>query len=164
MKLKRKNMDMGSDDENNVDDEEKEPFQAEDVEEEEEDDDIIDGDILRKRDLRGAFALNYAIVSVLRGIASLSDDQLAECEKRLWEAKALAEKDTNWIGRRVVVGVTMLSAGIVQVLQQKFMRGVWHILRSFQYIKSLKESTPVHGRRHKFRFAPLLSTRSATST
>ena len=33
MKLKRKNMDMGSDDENNVDDEGEESFQAEDVEE-----------------------------------------------------------------------------------------------------------------------------------
>ena len=110
-----------------------------DEEEDENDDDIIDGDVLKKRDLRGAFALNYAIVSVLRGIASLSDDQLAECESRLWEAKALAEKDTNWIGRRVVVGVAQLTAGIVQVLQQKFVRGVWNILRSFQYIKSLKK-------------------------
>eukprot|EP00121_Abeoforma_whisleri_P004964 Awhi_evm1s4490 len=31
------------------------------------------------RDMRGSFALVYALVSLMRGIASFADDQLKEC-------------------------------------------------------------------------------------
>ena len=48
-------------------------------------------------DLRGAFALNYALTSVIKGILSMANDQLDECADRLWRADALAAEADDWI-------------------------------------------------------------------
>ena len=88
--------------------------------ENEEDNDAAEeeNDSLEARDVRGAFALQYAIVGLMKGVASLANDQLDECLARLWEADRLAALDTPWVGKKVVRGVCTLCAGIVQCLQQ----------------------------------------------
>lgn len=95
-------------------------------------------DDLAARDVRGAFALNYAMVHLLRGVASLSNDQLDECLSRLWEADRLASLDTNWVGKKIIRGVCTLCAGIVLCLQHNLVRGVYNILRSWQWIRYLR--------------------------
>ena len=100
----------------------------------------VEDDSLEARDVRGAFALQYAIVGLMKGVASLANDQLDECLARLWEADALATLDTNWVGKKVVRGVCTLCAGVVQCLQQNIVRGVYNILRSWsvgiRYLRS----------------------------
>ena len=82
----------------------------------EEDDEAPSDDRVERRDTRGAFALQYALVGLLRGVSTLSDEQLPECKSRLWHADALASLDTDWVGKRVVRGVCTLCAGIVHCL------------------------------------------------
>ena len=96
------------------------------------------GDRLDKRDVRGAFALMHAMVAVLRGIASLANDQLDECMARLQAADALACRDCEWVGKPVVRGVCTLAIGLVQCMQHQLVAGAWNILRSWQWIKHLK--------------------------
>jgi hypothetical protein len=38
-------------------------------------------------DLRGAFALCHALTSVIKGVASLANDQLDECLQRCWQVR-----------------------------------------------------------------------------
>ena len=104
----------------------------------EEDSAPADCDRIELRDTRGAFALQYAIVGLMRGVASLAADQLDECQRRLWEADALAALDTSWVGRKVVRGMCTLVAGLVQCLQREPVRGVWNIVRSWQWLRHLK--------------------------
>ena len=54
------------------------------------------------------------------------------------EADRLAALDTNWVGRKVVRGCCTLVAGLVQCLQRDVIRGVWHIVRSWQWLKALR--------------------------
>ena len=58
----------------------------------------LDGD----HDMRDSFALVYALVLVLKGIGSLSQDQLTECVVRLKDADSIScsIKD-NWVGKKV---------------------------------------------------------------
>lgn len=97
-----------------------------------------DDDRLEARDTRGAFALQFAVVGLMRGVASLANDQLDECLARLWEADALAAQDTAWVGRKVTRGVCTLVAGVVQCLQRNAVKGVYNILRSWQWIRCLR--------------------------
>jgi len=90
------------------------------------------------RDLRGAFALMHAFTAVLKGVASLADDQLAECLERLWNADALAAEEKEWLGRSLVRGLCTLMGGIIQCLQHNFIKGVFNVLRSWLWIKVLQ--------------------------
>jgi len=94
-----------------------------------------DGEV---RDVRGAFALEYALVSVIRGVASLADDQLDECLERLWYAEELASNDSEWIGKSMVRGIVTLVGGVIQCLQHSFVKGVYNILKSWMWIKTLQ--------------------------
>mmetsp|Transcript_8809 Transcript_8809/g.16447 ORF Transcript_8809/g.16447 Transcript_8809/m.16447 type:complete len:722 (+) Transcript_8809:287-2452(+) len=90
------------------------------------------------RDLRGAFALQYALVSVIKGVASLANDQLDECLQRLWHAEELSSKDSEWLGKSVVRGICTLMGGVIQVLQHSFVKGVYNVLKSWMWIKVLQ--------------------------
>jgi len=89
-------------------------------------------------DLRGAFALQYAIVGLLRGVASMEDDQLDDCLARLWEADRLASLDAPWVGRKVVRGVCHLTAGVVECLRKTPVRGAFHVAGSWRWLRHLK--------------------------
>jgi len=89
-------------------------------------------------DLRGAFALIYALVSVMRGIATFADDQLIECESRLKRADELACKDDAWVGRKVVRGICTIQIGVIQILQQSYVKGFFNVIKSWGWIKSLE--------------------------
>eukprot|EP00565_Helicotheca_tamesis_P005358 CAMPEP_0185735250 /NCGR_PEP_ID=MMETSP1171-20130828/24688_1 /TAXON_ID=374046 /ORGANISM="Helicotheca tamensis, Strain CCMP826" /LENGTH=693 /DNA_ID=CAMNT_0028405473 /DNA_START=3 /DNA_END=2084 /DNA_ORIENTATION=+ len=91
-----------------------------------------------KIDLRGAFAVQFAIVGLLRGVASMEDDQLDECLSRLWKADELASNDTAWVGRKVCRGICYLMAGIVECLRKQPLQGVVHMARSWIWLRSLK--------------------------
>eukprot|EP00947_MAST-08B_sp_MAST-8B-sp1_P000601 g601.t1 len=102
-----------------------------------------------ERDLRSAFALEWALVSVVKGMASLSNDQLDECLARLWTCDALAQKAEAWVGRKVVRGICVLQAGMIQLMQHSFVKGVVNVLRSWQWIKCLKkEALNFQGQEH----------------
>ena len=105
---------------------------------EDEEDEEETRDTIETRDVRGAFALQFAVVGLLRGVASLANDQLDECLSRLWEADRLASLDTPWVGKKVTRGVCTLVAGVVLCLQQNLVRGVYNILRSWQWIRYLR--------------------------
>jgi hypothetical protein len=62
-----------------------------------------------EHDLRGAFALNYALSSVIKGVASMENDQLDECRERLIEAQRLASEGDAWIGQAVVCGICTVN-------------------------------------------------------
>ena len=114
-------------------------LKGEQNDEEEEADAIhANADDLSARDVRGAFALQFAIVGLMRGVASLANDQLDECLARLWEADRLAALDAPWVGKKVVRGVCTLCAGVVQCLQHNLVKGVFNILRSWQWIRYLR--------------------------
>jgi len=91
-----------------------------------------------ERDLRGAFALTYALVSVMKGVATFADDQLKECEERLKVADALASKDVNWIGKKVVRGICTITIGVIQLLAGSWAAGLYNIMKSWSWINSLK--------------------------
>lgn len=52
-----------------------------------------------EHDLRGAFALNFALAAVIRGVLSMENDQLDECRERLIEADRLAADGDTWVGQ-----------------------------------------------------------------
>ena len=89
--------------------------------------DAVEGE----HDLRGAFALNFALAAVIKGVASMENDQLDECRARLLEADRLAAAGDAWAGQDVVRGICTLQLGAVQVLQHAFAKGVWNVLRSW---------------------------------
>ena len=79
-----------------------------------------------------------ALVAMLRGVASLANDQLDDCLARLQEADRLARFDCNWVGRKVVRGVCTLMIGCVQCMMMNPVKGVWNVLRSWQWIRCLQ--------------------------
>ena len=98
---------------------------------------------------RSAFALEWALVSVVKGMASLNNDQLDECLERLWTCDALAQKADVWVGRKVVRGICVLCAGMVQIMQKSYVKGVVNVVKSWQYIKCLKkEALHFQGQEH----------------
>eukprot|EP00656_Telonema_subtile_P041359 TRINITY_DN4648_c0_g1_i2.p1 TRINITY_DN4648_c0_g1~~TRINITY_DN4648_c0_g1_i2.p1 ORF type:complete len:432 (+),score=122.71 TRINITY_DN4648_c0_g1_i2:130-1425(+) len=94
--------------------------------------------IPEQRDNRGAFALQYALVSVIKGVASLANDQLDECLERLWKADELAALAPQWIGKDVIRGVCTLMGGVIQCMQHAFPKGVWNICSSWKWLRSLQ--------------------------
>merc|ERR1712083_459085 len=89
-------------------------------------------------DLRGSFALQWALVAVIRGISSLANDQLDECLTRLWRADELTTESDDWVGKSVVRGICNLAGGIIQLMQFSFAKGVWNVLNSWRWIRDLK--------------------------
>jgi len=68
-----------------------------------------EGSNVGRRDMRGAFALQYALVSVIKGVASLANDQLDECLKRLWFAEELSSEDQDWVGKVSLMSFLFVS-------------------------------------------------------
>jgi len=101
-----------------------------------------------ERDIRAGFALQYALAAVTRGVASLSNDQLSECLERLWHADKLCvdSPDEHWVGKDVIRGACTLAGGVIQILQHSFVKGVFNVLRSWQWISCLqKDALPYDG-------------------
>eukprot|EP00957_Ditylum_brightwellii_P202103 15328607-Ditylum_brightwellii.AAC.1 len=97
-----------------------------------------DNDSSKGIDLRGAFALQYAIIGLLRGVASMEDGQLDECLARLWKADELAAQDTAWVGRKVCRGICYLVAGIVECLRKQPVKGVVYMAKSWIWLRTMK--------------------------
>ena len=75
----------------------------------------------------------------MRGVASLANDQLDECLSRLWEADRLASLDTPLGGQKGRPRrVHPLRGRRVLCLQHNLVRGVYNILRSWQWIRYLR--------------------------
>mmetsp|Transcript_24103 Transcript_24103/g.54954 ORF Transcript_24103/g.54954 Transcript_24103/m.54954 type:complete len:639 (+) Transcript_24103:80-1996(+) len=94
-------------------------------------------------DLRGSFGLMNSLAALLHGLASLADDQLRECQDRVWRAEGMAQLDKEWDGKNIVRGVCFLMGGVVQCMQHSFAKGVWNILRCWPFISGL-DKTALH--------------------
>jgi len=91
-----------------------------------------------EHDLRGCFAFVRALISLINGLASMEDNQLQLVSERVWAADALCVLDSDWAGRTVLRGLCLLVAGLVEVMQGAATRGIWHILRSWLWLRSLE--------------------------
>eukprot|EP00929_Paragymnodinium_shiwhaense_P069630 TRINITY_DN35112_c0_g1_i1.p1 TRINITY_DN35112_c0_g1~~TRINITY_DN35112_c0_g1_i1.p1 ORF type:complete len:678 (-),score=190.08 TRINITY_DN35112_c0_g1_i1:23-2056(-) len=91
-----------------------------------------------EHDPRGAFAFVGAIMSLIHGLASLENDQLDTVLQRVWAADELLAADGDWAGRTVLRGLCLLVAGVVEIAQMSIPQGVFHILRSWLWLRSLE--------------------------
>lgn len=82
--------------------------------------------------------MQYALLAMSKGIASLSDDQLSQCLERLRLALRLTKLDKDWIGRKGVKGLCMLAIGLIELLEQAFIKGIYNIMRSWKHIRILR--------------------------
>lgn len=89
-------------------------------------------------DMRGAFAFVSALMSLVNGLASLELNQLEIVLSRVWAADELLALDGDWPGRTVLRGLCMLVAGIVEIMQGGVTRGIWHVLRSWLWLRTLE--------------------------
>jgi hypothetical protein len=111
----------------------------------------MDDDSGRKsdeHDLRGAFGLNYGLAAVIRGISTLSNDQLDECQERMWEADRLASEGDKWIGQDICRGICTALGGLIQIMQHNFLKGSWNLIRSWMWVRRLmgKEAQEFEGK------------------
>jgi len=91
-----------------------------------------------EHDLRGGFAFVGSIFQLLNGLASLEDNQLETVLTRVWAADELLAQDRDWAGKTVLRGLCILVAGVVQVMQGSYAKGVWNALRSWIYLRYLE--------------------------
>lgn len=89
-------------------------------------------------DLRGGFAFVNAIMSLMQGMASLENNQLQTVLERIWVADDLLVADGAWAGRTVMRGLCLMLAGVVELMQQSYAKGVWHICRSWLWLRYLE--------------------------
>eukprot|EP00933_Yihiella_yeosuensis_P011840 TRINITY_DN11962_c1_g1_i1.p1 TRINITY_DN11962_c1_g1~~TRINITY_DN11962_c1_g1_i1.p1 ORF type:complete len:719 (-),score=185.59 TRINITY_DN11962_c1_g1_i1:397-2553(-) len=89
-------------------------------------------------DLRGAFKFVSTLMSLLNGLASLENNQFDIVLERVWAADELLALDGDWAGRNVLRGLCLLVAGVVEIMQQMPTKGVWHVLRSWLFLRNLE--------------------------
>ncbi|KAF4669397.1 hypothetical protein FOL47_002557 [Perkinsus chesapeaki] len=91
-------------------------------------------------DLRPAYAFQWALASLLDGMASFANDQLDDCLSRVWLTEKLAaESPDQWVGQRFLRGMCYMFGGIVQILQQSFVKAGVNLTRSWTWIKSMEK-------------------------
>eukprot|EP00927_Polykrikos_kofoidii_P034265 TRINITY_DN29097_c0_g1_i1.p1 TRINITY_DN29097_c0_g1~~TRINITY_DN29097_c0_g1_i1.p1 ORF type:complete len:750 (-),score=151.15 TRINITY_DN29097_c0_g1_i1:66-2258(-) len=99
-----------------------------------------------EHDLRGGFAFVNALMSLINGLASMENNQLETVLQRVWAADELLNVDRAWAGRTVLKGLTLVVAGLVQIMQGSIPRGIWQILRSWYFLRHLEsEGLNFHG-------------------
>jgi len=91
------------------------------------------------RDVRSVFGMLYALLSASKGIANLSDDQLSQCHDRLVVAERLAVQGEDWVGKHGIRGLCLISMGLVELLQHSYVKGIYNIMRSWKYIRILRD-------------------------
>lgn len=89
-------------------------------------------------DMRGCFTFVSALMSLLNGLASLENNQLDIVLQRVFSADEELTKDEDWPGKTVLRGLCNLVAGVVQIMQGMPSRGVWHVLRSWLWLRNLE--------------------------
>lgn len=73
-------------------------------------------------DARGVCAYLYSLISLGKGVASFSDDQLSECLTRLKKAEKLTNLDKDWIGKKGVRGLCILSVGLIELVEHSYVK------------------------------------------
>eukprot|EP00928_Gymnodinium_smaydae_P052574 TRINITY_DN3656_c1_g5_i2.p1 TRINITY_DN3656_c1_g5~~TRINITY_DN3656_c1_g5_i2.p1 ORF type:complete len:633 (+),score=96.20 TRINITY_DN3656_c1_g5_i2:39-1937(+) len=88
-------------------------------------------------DLRAEFAFNWALAALIRGIATLQNDQFDECLRRVHIAVDAAEHacDASWIGHQIILGCCRAIEGVICLIQRNFMRGVICLSRSWSFLR-----------------------------
>ncbi|CAE7624219.1 Ank3 [Symbiodinium sp. CCMP2592] len=89
-------------------------------------------------DMRGCFTFVSALMSLLNGLASLENNQLDIVLQRVRNADEELTKDEDWPGKTVLRGLCNLVAGVVEIMQGMPSRGVWHVLRSWLWLRNLE--------------------------
>jgi len=77
-------------------------------------------------------------MSLLNGLASLENNQLDIVLERVRNADEELTKDGDWPGKTVLRGLCNLVAGVVEIMQGMPSRGVWHVLRSWLWLRNLE--------------------------
>ncbi|CAE7254637.1 Ank3 [Symbiodinium natans] len=88
--------------------------------------------------MRGCFTFVSALMSLLNGLASLENNQLDIVLQRVRSADEELTKDEDWPGKTVLRGLCNLVAGVVEIMQGMPSRGVWHVLRSWFWLRNLE--------------------------
>eukprot|EP00511_Aplanochytrium_stocchinoi_P000653 CAMPEP_0204825048 /NCGR_PEP_ID=MMETSP1346-20131115/3021_1 /ASSEMBLY_ACC=CAM_ASM_000771 /TAXON_ID=215587 /ORGANISM="Aplanochytrium stocchinoi, Strain GSBS06" /LENGTH=668 /DNA_ID=CAMNT_0051952541 /DNA_START=1 /DNA_END=2007 /DNA_ORIENTATION=+ len=81
----------------------------------------------------------YSLLSAAKGIGSLTNDQLVQCHERLIKAERLASSGEDWVGKHGIRGLCLISMGLVELLQHSYVRGIYNIMRSWKYIRILRD-------------------------
>ncbi|CAJ1363941.1 unnamed protein product [Effrenium voratum] len=89
-------------------------------------------------DMRGCFSFVNALMSLINGLASLENNQLDIVLERVRLADDQLTADSDWPGRTVLRGLCNLVAGVVEIMQGMPSRGVWHVLRSWFWLRTLE--------------------------
>lgn len=97
-----------------------------------------------EHDRRGAFAFVGSLAALLRGLATLENNQLGDALERLKRADELIDMDAPWAGKTVLKGLCVLLSGVVQTMQGNLTRGVWHMLRSWLWLRNLEAEALVY--------------------
>lgn len=97
------------------------------------------------RDLRGAFALIWTLVSLMFGMLSFANDQLDECLRRVWLAEGLLLEDRQWVGQRMCLGMVYLIAGVVQAAKNAWLKAGVNFVRCLRYIHEFEEGLRYEG-------------------
>lgn len=88
-------------------------------------------------DMRGMFAVTRAILSLLNGVVCLQRDQLDIVLVRLKDAEEKMGFDREWAGKKLYSGACILTIGVIQLMQLSLARGIWNVLRSWRYLRTL---------------------------
>eukprot|EP00434_Breviolum_minutum_P035677 symbB.v1.2.031588.t1/scaffold3684.1/size52080/2 len=89
-------------------------------------------------DMRGCFTFVSALMSLINGLASLENNQLDTVLQRVQRADEELQLDGDWPGRTVLRGLCNLVAGVVEIMQGMPSKGVWHVLRSWFWLRNLE--------------------------
>ncbi|CAJ1429444.1 unnamed protein product, partial [Effrenium voratum] len=89
-------------------------------------------------DMRGCFSFVNALMSLINGLASLENNQLDIVLERVRLADDQLTADSDWPGRTVLRGLCNLVAGVGEIMQGMPSRGVWHVLRSWFWLRTLE--------------------------
>eukprot|EP00928_Gymnodinium_smaydae_P029649 TRINITY_DN22273_c0_g1_i1.p1 TRINITY_DN22273_c0_g1~~TRINITY_DN22273_c0_g1_i1.p1 ORF type:complete len:736 (-),score=151.73 TRINITY_DN22273_c0_g1_i1:144-2351(-) len=91
-----------------------------------------------EHDLRGCFRFLGALLGLIKGLATFEHSQLVEMQNGMWAADELLCCDNDWAGRTELRGLVLVVIGLSEVMQNKFVAGVWHVLRAWTYLRYLE--------------------------
>ena len=93
------------------------------------------------------YKVGIAAVNLSEGFASGALDRLGDSLSTLWEAEDLAyNSERQWVGNSLIRGVCLLFGGIIQVIQQSWVKAGINITKAWTIIRpSLVEALEYRG-------------------
>ena len=79
--------------------------------------------------------MGQACVSLSEGLAAGALDRLSDALPTLWQAESEAAQAAPWVGIQLVRGVTLLFGGMIQMVQQSYVKAGINITKAWALIK-----------------------------